>query len=50
MLERRVAPSAIVVRERKVGRAKVGGSDSNGSRKAPFRVVGTSHFEASPTT
>lgn len=50
MLEWRVAPAAIVVGESKVRRAEVGGSDSNGSRKTPFRIICTSHFEASPTT
>jgi hypothetical protein len=39
MLERGIAPATIVIRESRIWRAKVGGSDSDGAREAPLRVV-----------
>lgn len=39
VLKRGVAPATIVVRESRIRRAKVGGSDSDGAREAPLRVV-----------
>lgn len=39
VLKRGVAPATIVIRESLIRRAKVGGSDSDGAREAPLRVV-----------
>lgn len=47
MLERRVAPPAIVVGQSEVGGAKVGCSDGDRAREAPPGVVVASHFETS---
>lgn len=44
VLEGRVAPAAVVVRQGQVRGAKVGGGDDDGSGEAPFRIIVTSHF------
>lgn len=49
MLAGRVAPPAVVVRQRRVRRAEVGGSYSYGARQAPFGVAGASKLVAGPT-
>jgi hypothetical protein len=49
MLERRIAPSTIVVRQRRVRWAKICSSDSDGTGETPFGVIITSHFITSTT-
>ncbi|CAL9044048.1 unnamed protein product [Musa banksii] len=46
MLQRRVAPAAVVVGEGVVGRTEVGGGDDDGSREAPPGVIGAPHLVA----
>lgn len=46
VLERRVAPAAVVVRQGQVWRAEVCGCDGDGAGEAPFRVVVASHLVA----
>lgn len=48
---RRIAPPAVIGRQRKVGRAKVGRRYENGrtASVAPLRVVGALDLEAGPT-
>lgn len=48
VLEGRVAPAAVVVRQGVVGRAKVCGGDGDGVREAPSRVVVAPHLVACP--
>ncbi|KAF3774714.1 hypothetical protein EJ110_NYTH52512 [Nymphaea thermarum] len=48
VLEGRVAPPAIVVRQHIVGRAEVGGRHRDRARQAPLRVVGALHLVAGP--
>lgn len=49
VLERRIAPPAIVVRQSKVWRTEVGSSDSDGPGKTPSWVIVASHFVARTT-
>lgn len=44
MVEGRVAPPAVVVGKSEVWRAEVGGSDDDGAREAPLRVVVATHL------
>ncbi len=48
VLEGRVAPATIVVRQSVVRWAKVCSGDGDGGREAPFGVVVASHLVASP--
>lgn len=50
VLERRIAPAAVVVREGVIRGAEIGGGDDEGAGKAPLRIVGAPHFVASPAT
>lgn len=48
MLERRIAPTAVVVGQGQVRGAEVSGSDSDGTGQAPFGVVVASHLVTRP--
>lgn len=46
VLEGRIAPTAVVVRQGKVRWAEVGGGDNDGAGEAPLGVIFTFHFIA----
>lgn len=49
VLERRIAPPTIVIRQARVRRAEVCSRDGYGPREAPLRVIGASHLVARAT-
>jgi hypothetical protein len=49
MFERGIAPATIVIRQRIIRRAKVGGCHSNGTGMAPFRIIVAAYLEACTT-
>lgn len=50
VLQRRVAPTTIIVGQSKVWRTEVCSSDNNGARLAPSWIIITPHFITCPTT
>lgn len=50
VLQRRVAPTTVVIWKRIVGRAEVSSSDNDRARKAPLRVIVALDFIASTAT
>lgn len=50
VMERGIAPTAIVIGQRVVGRAKVGGSDGDGTGETPLRIFVAAYLVASTAT
>ncbi|KAK2997924.1 hypothetical protein RJ639_026080 [Escallonia herrerae] len=50
MLQGRIAPATVVVRQSRVWRAEIGGSDGDGGGEAPSGVVVASHLVAGAAT